>query len=134
MSISYRGIDATNRKIQAIEDALKPVKGTVYSAGAYGPSGRYDHFVQSGPDQAAVHAGRWQTDADAKGDNEAAVYAEFQKEVQTIIRSGRGDLEAAMGRALKLLKDFMQESPPAPANSRYVRTFQLRDSYVSQVL
>ncbi|MCA9366864.1 hypothetical protein KC887_01200 [Candidatus Kaiserbacteria bacterium] len=129
VDISVDGLESALKQIGAFDSLPDGVVGAVFSGGAYGPSGRYEQYVQSAQHQAAVHQGRWQTDEDVAAKRADDVRNEFAQMVRTIASGGRVSVRSAVGRALKIIYDDMIVYPPPPAGSRYVRTGELRSSY-----
>lgn len=77
--------------------------------------------------QAPIHQGRWQTDKSIAEDNEKAVVEKVGDAAVEIIKGDTGTTQ--LEDALLLLYRAAIFYPPPPPNSRYVRTYRLRDSW-----
>lgn len=129
IDVSVQGLEYALRKIGVFDELQDGILGHMFSAGAVGPSGRYEQYVQSARYQAAIHQGRWQTDEDVMAKRADEIRDEFVQMVNAIAQTGRVNARGAVERALKVLYDDMRVYPPPPSGSRYVRTMQLKESY-----
>lgn len=105
--------------------------GKTYSKGANQGHGNYEHWVQSAERQTWFHRRTgWHTDLMA--------VKEFETKVQGMLDSAFNEL--GRSPALTLLRKFtddllnqileyMQDYPPVPAGSTYIRTYTLHDSW-----
>ncbi len=127
------GLDEVLRRLGLLDELKDGKLGTVFSSGAHGPSGRYEHYVQSAANQAKIHQGRWQTDNDIAAHTANKVVNEYRKLVRAIADGKRVSLKSATERALKVIYEAFRKYPPPPSNSRYTRTERLKESYRYEV-
>lgn len=134
--IVIRGLDELNQILAEAGAFLDSGElGRVFSAGAYGPHGqRYESYVQGEGQQASIHQGRWQTEADAVTKFEPVATDILSDELQRILQGdGPGGVKSAVQALLDRIHEYMAKYPPPPPNSTYVRTDTLHHSWQSEL-
>lgn len=106
--------------------------GKVYSRGA--GNRRYEHYVQNVAQQSAVHRGRWQT-VQSVADDESANAGRLLEEAAAALLEKNSPAAARryVDNLLTQVKKRMQDYPPPPANSRYIRTKTLHNSWDTEL-
>lgn len=109
--------------------------GKVYSHGATSPYGhRYEHYVQDSTMQAAIHQGRWQTAQSVADEEQGTAVSQLEQAVEALLaQNSVAATRRYVEHLLERLLVRMRQYPPPPANSRYIRTNTLHDSWDTEM-
>lgn len=134
--VAVEGVDKLESLLATMGGFLSTSQlGKVYSHGAVSPYGhRYEHYVQNSTLQAAIHRGRWQTAQSVADEEQGTAVSQLAQAVEALLKQNS---VAATRRYVEYLLERlltrMQQYPPPPANSRYIRTNTLHDSWDTEM-
>lgn len=120
-------------EVFAVLDLLEPLLEERELGRAFSTGTGYENFVQTVEDQAWMHEGRWPTDEDAALDFEPDMRDKLIEGFSDVIEGGASSIDKYVEFVLETISEFMTGYPPEPSGSLYRRTFDLADSWTSEL-